>query len=355
MANMDCFRRKWTKVVWIDEYYLGYKQIYHPDERVFYINGELHIKYDTRDCYFSGKLPKENIVFMEYRDVINGNTKLSYDEFIAAIEKQIDKYEDKLVRFDTGNSIIKYRYRNELMGDIYTNIHVKPNNIYNMDCIEGLGAIKDKTIDFILTDIPYDACHGIKSGFREFNKGDADTLTFDLQEFLEECYRVSNGSICIFCGKEQFSSIFSYFSSKKGSTRLIVWEKTNPSPANGEYIYLSGVEMAVWFKKSGCGTFNPFCKNTVFTYSQGKSTYHPTQKNISLFEELILDNTKPGDIVLDPCMGSGTTAIAALNTDRKYIGFELNKDYCELASGRAKWSLYINFLDKFNNYYFKEE
>lgn len=232
---------------------------------------------------------------------------------------------------------------------------IEPNNIYNVDCIQGLRNISDKTIDFILTDIPYDAVHGIKSGFREFNKGDADELTFDLQDFLEECYRVSNGSICIFCGKEQFSSIFSYFSSKKGSTRLIVWEKTNPSPANGEYIYLSGVEMAVWFKKSGCGTFNPFCKNTVFTYSQGKSTYHPTQKNISLFEELILDNTKPGDIVLDPCMGSGTTAIAALNTDRKYIGFELNKDYCELASGRAKWSLYINFLDKFIDYYFKEE
>ena len=96
---------------------------------------------------------------------------------------------------------------------------------------------------------------------------------------------------------------------------------------NGQYIYLSGVEMAVWFKKSGAKTFNAHCKNTVFRFPNGKRDIHPTQKNLKLFEELIKDNTNENDLVFDPCMGGGTTAFACINTNRKFFGFELDKDY----------------------------
>lgn len=202
------------------------------------------------------------------------------------------------------------------------------NKIYNRDCIAAMKDMEDKSVDFVLTDIPYDVVNNyISNGLRELNKDKADEITFDLQEFLEQVYRITNNSVCIFCGKEQFSSIFAFFSEKKGTTRAICWEKTNPSPMNGQYIYLSGVELAVWFKKPGGGTFNAHCKNTVFKHPNGRRDIHPTQKNLQLFEELILDNSNEGDLIFDPCMGGGTTAIASINTNRNYLGFELAEEY----------------------------
>lgn len=193
-----------------------------------------------------------------------------------------------------------------------------------------------ESIPFILTDIPYDAVNRQSNGLRNLDKGNADIKTFELDAFLEQVYRISNGSVCIFCGKEQFSAIYGFFAGKKGTVRPIVWEKTNPSPMNGQHVYLSGVEMAVWFKKSGKGTYNGFCKNTVFRYPNGKHEFHPTQKNQKLFEELIKDNTKEGDLVFDPCMGSGTTALACIETKRDYAGAELDDAFYNVCIERIR-------------------
>ena len=94
--------------------------------------------------------------------------------------------------------------------------------------------------------------------------------------------------------------------------------------------------MAVWFKPKGRKVFNAHCKNTVFKYSNGSRKIHPTQKNENLFEELITDNTNENEIVFDPFIGSGTTAIACLNTDRQYIGFELDETYHKLSLERIE-------------------
>ncbi len=212
------------------------------------------------------------------------------------------------------------------MGEIQ---EIEVNHIYNIDCMSGLKLIPDKSIDMVLTDIPYNEVNIDINRLRNLNKEEADILTFDLEEFLDEVYRVSKGSICIFCGMGQFSTIYNYFTSKRGTVRPIIWEKTNPSPMNGQHIYLSGVEVAVWFKRSGAKIFNAYCKNTVFRFPNGKRDIHPTQKNIKLFKELILDNTDEGDIVLDTCLGGGTTVVAAIETNRKYIGFELEEKYFE--------------------------
>lgn len=201
------------------------------------------------------------------------------------------------------------------------------NKVYNMDCIEGMKHMADNSVNFTLTDIPYNAANRESNGLRNLDKEQADVITFPLDTFLQEVYRVTNGAVCIFCGKEQFSEIYAFFASKPGTVRPIVWEKTNPSPMNGQYVYLSGVELAVWFKKSGSKTFNAHCKNTVFHFPNGKRNIHPTQKNLKLFEELIKDNSNEGDLVFDACMGGGTTAIAAKNLNRNYLGFELNQGY----------------------------
>ncbi len=80
-----------------------------------------------------------------------------------------------------------------------------------------------------------------------------------------------------------------------------------------------------------------------------KERYHPTQKPVALFEYLIKTYTNEGELVLDNCIGSGTTAIACINTNRNYIGFELNKEYYEIAKNRInKHILDNNLQDKYS-------
>ncbi len=202
------------------------------------------------------------------------------------------------------------------------------------DCMEVLRKMRDNSVDFTLTDIPYDEVNRTSNGLRNLDKGLADDKTFILAEFLGELYRVTKNSICIFCGTMQFSEITAFFKSKKGTTRPVVYEKTNPSPMNGQYIYLSGVELGVWYKKKGASVFNARCKKAVFKYPNGSSKYHPTQKNLGLFKELILDNTNENQIVFDPCMGSGTTGIACIESNRRFWGIELDGGYFGVARDR---------------------
>lgn len=214
-----------------------------------------------------------------------------------------------------------------------TNIATK-QELFNCDCMEYMKEVKDNYFDFTLTDIPYAVVNRTSNGLRNLDKEKADILLFDLGKFLDEVYRVTKGAICIFCSKEQFSIIFSFFAEKQGTTRPIIWEKSNPSPMNGQHIYLSGIEVAVWFKKRGYKTFNAFCKNTVFKYPSAKKDYHPTPKNLSLFKELILDNTNENDFIFDPCAGSFTTGIACKELNRNCIGCELDRNYYEKAINR---------------------
>ena len=93
---------------------------------------------------------------------------------------------------------------------------------YLMDCMQGMKHIQDNEVDFTLTDIPYGEVNRKDSGLRKLDKGNADILSFDIEEFLNEVYRVTKNSICIFCGREQFSFIYQYFTKQKGTARPIV-------------------------------------------------------------------------------------------------------------------------------------
>ena len=207
------------------------------------------------------------------------------------------------------------------------------------DCMELMNNIPNESIDLVLTDIPYNVVNREDNGLRKLDKENADILTFDLINFLEQLYDKAKSTIIIFCGKEQVSIIHSYFNDKqkkgKGTVRQLIWEKSNPSPMNGQHIYLSGVENAIWFKKRG-GTFNAHCKNTVFKYPIGRSKLHSTEKNHLLLQELILDNSNENDLILDPCMGSGSTGVVALQNNRNFLGIELNQNYFEIAKNRLE-------------------
>lgn len=191
----------------------------------------------------------------------------------------------------------------------------------------------------LLTDIPYEEVNRNSNGLRNLDKDKADEKTFEIEEFLKKIY--DSFDICIiFCGNEQYSNIYRFFREKQtnklGTVRQIIWAKSNPSPMNGEFIYLSGTENAVWFKKKGTGKLNSKCKKNWFVHPSGSSKFHPTEKNHKLLEELILDNTIEGDLVVDTCMGSGSTGIVAIKNKRDFMGIELDENYFNISSERIK-------------------
>lgn len=217
------------------------------------------------------------------------------------------------------------------------------NELLNVDCMEYMKTVGGGTIDLTLTDIPYEMNNARMKNtlrvdaLRDIGKGKADILTFQLNDFLKEVYRITKGTIIIFCAISQVSPIYSFFKEKQikseGTVRQLIWEKTNPSPMNGQFVYLSGIENAIYFRKSG-GTFNAMCKNTVFKYPIGNSKIHPTEKNHALLRELIRDNSNEGDLIFDACAGSGSTLLVARQMGRNFIGCEIDKEYFEKANKR---------------------
>jgi site-specific DNA-methyltransferase (adenine-specific) len=215
------------------------------------------------------------------------------------------------------------------------------NRIYNMDCMEGMNRLSK--VDLVLTDIPYGAV--TKNGaerakysgqMRKLDKSDADIVTFDLLEFLSECNRLASKAIYVFCGIEQVSPIFEYFKQyqKDLMLRHCLWVKPNPSPMNGQHNWLNATENCIFVKKRNV-ELHEKCKRNVWEYTSRKTTEHPTEKPLMLFEYLIKSVTNANDLVLDPCMGSGTTAVAAINSGRNFIGFETVKEYCDIAQNRV--------------------
>lgn len=212
------------------------------------------------------------------------------------------------------------------------------NRLRNVDCMKFMAAMPDKCVDFTFTDIPYGVVNATEQGrpcnITNLNKGAADIVTFDLLEFLDNIYRITKNSFLIFCSIEQCGIMSDHTRGYNGTRRYIIWEKTNPCPLHGQRLYLSGIEVALWFKYRGAKTFNAFCKNTVFRHPIGSSKMHPTEKNHALIKELIEDNTNIGDVVFDPCAGGGSILFVAKKLKRLYLGCELNKEYFVAASRR---------------------
>ena len=117
------------------------------------------------------------------------------------------------------------------------------------------------------------------------------------------------------------------------------WIKTNPQPRNSSVNYLTNCrEVAVSAVKGGKPTFNSKYDNGIYEYPlySGRDRFHPTQKSLVLFEDLVKKHTNPGDLILDPFLGSGTTALAAKRHNRNFIGCELDKTFFKKTIDRLK-------------------
>jgi len=204
--------------------------------------------------------------------------------------------------------------------------------IYHGDAMDVMQTMI-RTVDMVLTDPPYNVVNRADQGLRSLDRGGADSLPINPVELATELARVAAGSAYVFCGTEQASEIRAALVDAGMSTRTCVWHKTNPSPMNGEVMWLSAVELCIFGRKPKA-PFLLHCEHPVWTGPTEPRDDHPTAKPEWLFKRLILASAPVGGIVLDPFMGSGTTLRAAKDLGRKAIGIEAEERYCEVAAKR---------------------
>ena len=167
----------------------------------------------------------------------------------------------------------------------------------------------------------------------DFGKWDKNFTMDTLENFIKLFYKkLKKGGTCIiFFDVWKISYLKEIMEkSKFKQIRLIEWIKTNPVPLNQSVNYLSNCrEIALLGVKGGKPTFNSKYDKGIYTYpiQGGKNRFHPTQKNIKMFEELIMKHSNEGDLVLDTFLGGGTTALASKKLKRRFIGCEIEKEY----------------------------
>lgn len=241
---------------------------------------------------------------------------------------------------------------------------LEKNKIYNMDCIEGMKEISDESIDFIFCDLPY----GVTNN-------DWDSI-IPLDELWEQYNRIikNNGAIAL-TAVQPFTSIL-VASNYKMFRYEWIWKKNKFTGfLNAKKMPLKQHESVLIFykklpdynpqKTTGHKPVNSFTKHTSDGTNYGKTKkgikgggqtdryptsileipvinndnkekFHPTQKPVELVEYFIKTYTNEGDTVLDNCMGSASTAIASIKTNRHFIGFETNQEYYIKASERIE-------------------
>lgn len=196
-------------------------------------------------------------------------------------------------------------------------------SLYHGDCMAVLGGIPDQSVDLVLTDIPFGGeLERDSQGLRQFSKGAADVLTFDLADFAAECERVTRKTVWLFCGIHQVGPLIQMFKCLGlPYVEQRAWLKTNPSPANGGWNPLSSFENCVVACRE---PVDDRSRKAVLTYPHsGQTKLHPTHKPERLMAEIIRGYTMVGDTVADWCMGSGSTGVAAVRSDRSFVGVEL--------------------------------
>lgn len=223
------------------------------------------------------------------------------------------------------------------------------NQIYNEDCYKAIKDIPDKSIDLIITDPPYlientnaGGNSKLSSSIQNMNDELANgILTEGIKiEILDDFMRIMKfPNIYIWCNHKQIPMYLDYFVTQKGcSFDIIIWNKTNAMPLFNNK-YLTDKEYCLYFRKGA------YCNPQ--SYEEAKTVYyqpinihdkdkfsHPTIKPKNIIENLIKNSSKEFDIVFDPFIGSGTTAICAKSLNRNFLGFELDRKWYKVASDR---------------------
>ena len=252
------------------------------------------------------------------------------------------------------------------MNDLTPYKSIGPAKVFLGDCIEVMAALPEASVQMIFADPPYNLSNNgttVHAGKRvSVNKGEWDRSKGVEEDFefhfrwIEQCKRVlvPNGTIWI---SGTYHSIYAcgYALQVQGWRLLndIAWYKPNAAPNLGCRMFTASHETILWasVSKKSKHTFNydamregsfpgDQIKNpgkqmrsvwSITTPSKNEKRHgkHPTQKPEALLDRIVLSSTNPGDVVLDPFCGSGTTGVMALRHGRSFIGIDLNKDYLE--------------------------
>lgn len=221
------------------------------------------------------------------------------------------------------------------------------------DCLELIKQVTSNSVDLILIDPPYEISRptNFQSGEETGRDTDRFRISMDFGEWdknftglevvVKEAYRIlrSGGTMICFYDLWKIETLKKLYDNNKfKQVRFIEWLKTNPVPINSKINYLTNArEVAVSAIKGSKPTFNSSYDNGLYSYPicAGKErTIHPTQKPLSLITDLVLKHSNEGDLVLDCFMGSGTTGVACKNTNREFIGMELDEKYYKIACER---------------------
>lgn len=234
--------------------------------------------------------------------------------------------------------------------------------------------IPDNSIDLILTDPPYNlgqhSTGNIPLPGRSAMNNDVaewDMVDFNPEEWAEEFIRIlkPTGNLFIFTSYNQIGRWYNCLDHRFDTSNFMIWHKTNPAPKIYKAGFLNSCEMifTCWNKKH---TWNFISQAEMHNFLESPicmkperlaNPKHPTQKPIAILKKMIDIASNEGDIVFDPFMGVGSTGVAALNLNRRFIGVELDSNYFDAAKKRVEATLYQSdlFSQTSTNYYIHED
>ena len=227
------------------------------------------------------------------------------------------------------------------------------NKIYNEECLEGMKKIPDKSIDMILCDLPYgttackwDSIIPFEPLWEQYERVIKDNGAIVLTASQPFTTKLIDSNIDLFRNcwvwnkKISGNPLLAKHQPLKVHEDICVFSKKRhnyyPQMRKGKMRKKGGGRSKLFDMEMSAKYSDEYYPISIIEFSNAKRGVHPTQKPVALFEYLIKTYTNEGETVLDNCMGSGTTAIAAINTNRNYIGFELDEGYYKASLDRIE-------------------
>lgn len=210
-------------------------------------------------------------------------------------------------------------------------------DIYNEDCLEGMKTLSDRSVDLIATDPPYCvgvSSNGCKSTFTDFN-----LMRPFFEQLFSEWRRVLKSGGHAYCCTDWRTYPFLYPLIVKYLTvrNLIVWEHGWMRAGNwyrGSHELIIFATNGAAKREFGGGERDVWQVKSVGVAFAIEQRLHPSQKPVELMSKMILNSTVEGDTVLDPFAGSATTAVACINLNRNFIGYEIDEHFYDVAQNR---------------------
>ena len=232
-----------------------------------------------------------------------------------------------------------------------TKIKSKNYTLVNGDCMDYLSKIPDNSIDLILTDPPYNIAKYSTGNINlpgrtplNNNLAEWDLKEIEPDKLLNDFKRIlkPDGNIFIFTSYNLIGKWHSVFDPEFDTFQFFIWHKTNPAPKIYKNGFLNSCEMIACMWNKG-HKWNFSKQNEMHNFFESpicmrperlKDPKHPTQKPVKLLKHIINIASNENDVIFDPFMGVGSTGVAALETKRKFIGIEIEKDYFDASKNR---------------------